>query len=101
MQNSREFAFFSQAYIDKLKASAKESFQAYQPRVGDRVVVQYETLSGMEGQVHEVDVVAKNAIIHIKMRSQEVVAVVPFTNIELKNDSFMDMGGLLEAMAAP
>ena len=84
------FAFFPQSYIDGLLAGAKKSFAYYQPVVGDKVSVQNETLAGMEGVVHEVDAANKRAIVHIKMRSQEVVAVVPFTNLSLKDDCWSD-----------
>lgn len=84
------FAVLPQSYIDKLKSLAKDSFAVYTPKVGDKVTVQHETLSGMDGVIHEVDMVEKRAVVHIKMRSQEVVAVVPFTNIEAKNDLWED-----------
>ncbi len=90
LKSRGHFAFFPQSYIDTMAAEAKSSFASYEPRVGDKVTVQNETLSGMEGVVHEVDIINKSAIVHIKMRSQEVVAVVPFTNLDSKEDSWMD-----------
>jgi transcription antitermination factor NusG len=84
------FAYFSQKYIDNLKLKAKGTFKSYQPQLGDTVMIQHETLEGMEGLVKEVDIASKRATVHIKMRSQEVLAVVPFTNLEPKTDSWED-----------
>lgn len=90
LSGRRSFAFFTNAYIESLRSRAKDTFTEYTPQKGDVVSVQHEILSGMEGIVHEVDLVNKTATVHIKMRSQEVVSVVKFTNIQAKTDNWQD-----------
>ena len=90
MNGRGSFAFFNQKFIDGLRAKAKASFKTYCPKYGDKVIVLHETLSGMSGVVHEVNTDAKTATVHIQMRSQEVLAVVPFTNLEPKTETWED-----------
>lgn len=78
----RHIPIVSDSFIESLKKSAKTGFSSYVPGVGDKVLVQHETLSGMEGVVSDIDMVTRRAIVHIKLRSQEVVATVPFVNLE-------------------
>lgn len=78
----RKIPVVSDAFIESMKERSTASFPSYIPSLGDTVIVQHETLSGMEGVVSDVDMEAHLAVVHIKLRSQEVVATVSFTNIE-------------------
>lgn len=78
----RRIPVVTDAFIESMKTRSMQDFPSYIPGVGDKVTVQHETLSGMEGLVSDVDIGGRRAIVHIKLRSQEVVATVPFTNLE-------------------